>query len=110
MPATETTQDTTPPLPPCRATSTQTKMAADSSLRAASANKKDKLPERVVLWDETEVAKKQVNQVGTSACGATAVLNVLVRKDKTLRLANENLKKKLLARVLQMIYSMSLFS
>ena len=53
-------------------------MAADSS-HAANANEKDKLPERVVLWDETEVAEKQVNQVGTSACGATAVLNVLVR-------------------------------
>ena len=54
------------------------KMAADS-LHAA--NEKAKLPERVVLWDETEVAEKQVNQVGTSACGATAVLNILVRKD-----------------------------
>ena len=43
------------------------------------ANEKVKLPERVILWDETEVVKKQVNQVGTSACGATAVLNVLVR-------------------------------
>ena len=87
MPAiTETAQDTTLPLPPCRATSTQTKMAADSSLRAL--NERDKLPERVVLWDEAEVAKKQVNQVGTSACGATAVLNVLVRKDKTSRLQN----------------------
>lgn len=38
-----------------------------------------KLPERVVLWDETEVAKKQIEQVGASACGATAVLNVLVK-------------------------------
>ncbi|PFX27994.1 uncharacterized protein LOC111326892 [Stylophora pistillata] len=36
-----------------------------------------KLPERVVLWDETEVAEKQIEQVGASACGATAVLNVL---------------------------------
>lgn len=53
-------------------------MAADSSLHAA--NEDDKLPERVVLWDETEAAEKQVKQVGTSACGATAVLNVLVRK------------------------------
>ncbi|KAJ7337156.1 hypothetical protein OS493_010010 [Desmophyllum pertusum] len=50
-------------------------MAADSSLHAA--NEDDKLPERVVLWDETEAAEKQVKQVGTSACGATAVLNVL---------------------------------
>lgn len=57
------------------------KMAADS-LHAANEN--DKLPERVVLWDETDVAEKQVNQVGTSACtcGATAVLNVLVRQDR----------------------------
>lgn len=53
-------------------------MAADTSLHAG--NEEDRLPERVVLWDETEVEKKQVKQVGTSACGATAVLNVLVRK------------------------------
>lgn len=55
-------------------------MAAGNILHAAK--EKDKLPERVVLWDETEVAEKQVNQVGTSACGATAVLNVLVRQDR----------------------------
>lgn len=59
---------------------TETKMAAGSSL-AANEAEKDKLPERIVLWDETEVVEKQVNQVGTSACGATAVLNVLVRQD-----------------------------
>lgn len=52
-------------------------MAADTLLHAV--NEEDKLPERIVLWDETEVAEKQVKQVGTSACGATAVLNVLVR-------------------------------
>jgi len=71
-------KSTTPPLPPSRLSfySTQTKMAAHSS---RAANEKDKLPERVVLWDETEVAEKQINQVCTSACGATAVLNVLVR-------------------------------
>lgn len=57
-------------------------MAAGSSL-AANEAEKDKLPERIVLWDETEVVEKQVNQVGTSACGATAVLNVLVRLQKS---------------------------
>ena len=66
-----------PPLPQTFLVVVQLKMAA-GSLQAA--NEKDKLPERVVLWDETEVAKRQVNQVGTSACGATAVLNVLVRR------------------------------
>ena len=55
-------------------------IAVDSCSHAA--NEKDKLPERVVLWDETEVTEKQINQVGTSACGATAVLNVLVRQGK----------------------------
>ena len=66
-------------------------MADDGS---HAANEKDELPERVVLWDETEVAEKQVNQVGTSACGATAVLNVLVRQDRTLRLENLKNRKK----------------
>lgn len=42
------------------------------------------LPERVVLWDDSEAEEKQVKQGGTSACGATAVLNVLVRKKKLL--------------------------
>lgn len=52
------------------------KMATECSLHALE---EDKLPERVVLWDETEVSEKQIRQVGVSACGATAVLNVLVR-------------------------------
>lgn len=55
--------------------------AGSSNSLAANEAEKDKLPERIVLWDETEVVEKQVNQVGTSACGATAVLNVLVRQD-----------------------------
>ena len=38
------------------------------------------LPDRVILWDEKEVAAKQIKQVGASACGATAALNVLVRE------------------------------
>lgn len=55
-------------------------MASDPSLL----NEDDNLPERVVLWDETEADEKQVEQVGASACGATAVLNVLVRKNNNL--------------------------
>ena len=50
-------------------------MASDPSIEAAEG-----LPERVLLWNETEAEEQQVNQVGASACGATAVLNVLVRK------------------------------
>ena len=60
-------------------------MAAD---RSFSLNEQDRLPERVVLWNETEAAEKQVKQVGASACGATAVLNVLVRKNPAIN--NEN--------------------
>ncbi|XP_018333107.1 uncharacterized protein LOC108742406 isoform X2 [Agrilus planipennis] len=32
---------------------------------------------KVMLWSEEEAAKKQIPQIGVSACGATAVLNVL---------------------------------
>ena len=54
-------------------------MAADSSFDCP-ADRKDiyKFPERVVLWDEDEAEDKQIKQVGASACGATAALNVLV--------------------------------
>lgn len=54
-------------------------MASDPSVL-----KVEGLPERVVLWNDSEAEEKQVKQVGTSACGATAVLNVLVRKKKLL--------------------------
>jgi hypothetical protein len=37
------------------------------------------LPSKVMLWSDKEAALKQIEQVGTSACGATAALNVLVR-------------------------------
>ena len=33
--------------------------------------------EKVMIWNEVEACKRQINQVGTSACGATAVINVL---------------------------------
>lgn len=37
----------------------------------------DGLPASVLLWSDAEAEEKQVKQLGTSACGATAVLNVL---------------------------------
>ena len=37
---------------------------------------KDKI-EKIMIWNEVEACKRQVNQVGVSACGATAVINVL---------------------------------
>lgn len=52
-------------------------MASDPFLVAAKG-----FPERVLLWNDTEAEQKQVKQVGISACGATSVLNVLVRKKK----------------------------
>ena len=30
-----------------------------------------------MIWNEVEACKRQINQVGASACGATAVINVL---------------------------------
>ena len=50
-------------------------MAADSSFHCPADRK---FPERVILWDEDEAEDKQIKQVGASACGATAALNVLV--------------------------------
>ena len=32
------------------------------------------------FWDQEEAKQKQVEQIGASACGATAILNVMVRK------------------------------
>lgn len=34
--------------------------------------------EKTMIWSEQEAATKQITQIGTSACGATAVLNVLL--------------------------------
>ena len=34
--------------------------------------------EKVMIWNEYEAYVVQVKQIGTSACGPTAVLNVLV--------------------------------
>lgn len=36
--------------------------------------------EKVMIWNEYEAYVVQVKQIGTSACGPTAVLNVLVSK------------------------------
>ncbi|XP_037085619.1 uncharacterized protein LOC119106126 [Pollicipes pollicipes] len=35
-------------------------------------------PEKVMIWTEREVLTRQVTQIGRSACGATAVINVLL--------------------------------
>ena len=37
--------------------------------------------EKIMIWNEVEACKRQVNQVGVSACGATAVINVLQALD-----------------------------
>ena len=33
--------------------------------------------EKTMIWTELEACKRQVNQIGVSACGATALINVL---------------------------------
>ncbi|XP_026763046.1 uncharacterized protein LOC113521646 [Galleria mellonella] len=35
-------------------------------------------PERSMIWSEREACERQVTQIGTSACGATAVVNVFI--------------------------------
>jgi hypothetical protein len=35
--------------------------------------------ERTMIWSEQEACVKQVTQISTSACGATAAINVLVK-------------------------------
>lgn len=32
-----------------------------------------------MIWKESEAREKQATQIGTSACGATAVINTLVK-------------------------------
>ena len=34
--------------------------------------------DKVMIWSEYEAYLLQVKQIGTSACGATAVINILV--------------------------------
>lgn len=34
---------------------------------------------KCMIWIEQEACVKQITQIGTSACGATAVINVIVR-------------------------------
>ena len=36
-----------------------------------------KIIEKTMIWTELEACKRQVNQIGVSACGATALINVL---------------------------------
>ena len=36
-----------------------------------------KVIEKTMIWTELEACKRQVNQIGVSACGATALINVL---------------------------------
>jgi len=59
---------------------------------------------KVMIWSEEEAALKQIEQVGTSACGATAALNVLVKN------ILENFVKNLIMiinRIRGMIFSIS---
>lgn len=35
-----------------------------------------------MIWKEPEAREKQATQIGTSACGATAVINTLVHKTR----------------------------
>ena len=53
---------------------------ASKSSETHETNKKQptkKVVEKTMIWTELEACKRQVNQVGVSACGATALVNVL---------------------------------
>ncbi|XP_067002011.2 uncharacterized protein [Anabrus simplex] len=49
----------------------------DSNVEGSQDGLKSPL-ERVMIWSEPEACAKQVTQISTSACGATAVVNVLL--------------------------------
>jgi hypothetical protein len=50
--------------------------AGDLDLQDALQNTMD-VVEKTMIWTELEACKRQVSQIGVSACGATAVINVL---------------------------------
>ena len=50
-------------------------------LRMLDPNKSVETVEKTMIWTELEACKRQVNQVGVSACGATALINVLQALD-----------------------------
>ena len=57
---------------------TQTPVDAESLENTADkSQKQEKILEKTMIWTELEACKRQVNQVGVSACGATALVNVL---------------------------------
>lgn len=46
--------------------------------RKRRGNKPHCFIEKIMIWNEYEAYVLQVKQIGTSACGPTAILNVLV--------------------------------
>ena len=75
----------------------------------------EELPDKVMLWDDNEMERKYVEQVGVSACGATAVVNLLVRIERLRRAgereaARENLREVLTASFSLLSFLSSLFS
>jgi len=61
---------------------TQTPVDAESLENTADkSQKQEKILEKTMIWTELEACKRQVNQVGVSACGATAIVNVLQALD-----------------------------
>ena len=81
---------------------------------ATSSEDFEELPDKVMLWDDNEMERKYVEQVGVSACGATAVVNLLVRIERLRRAgereaARENLREVLTAsfsRFLSLFFSL----
>ena len=51
-----------------------------TSEEAAEETRSEELPAKVMIWSETELKQKHVKQLGASACGATAVVNLLVSR------------------------------
>ncbi|KAI5633756.1 hypothetical protein NE865_13503 [Phthorimaea operculella] len=66
--------DTTTTAPVTSTTTVTTTVATTSSTAAASCVE----PPRCMVWSEREACERQVTQIGTSACGATAIVNVFV--------------------------------
>lgn len=61
-----------PPINPASLSVDPRKPSEPSTYQAES------LTDKVMIWSESEACKRQVSQIGTSACGATSLINVLL--------------------------------
>ncbi len=68
-------------LPPPASSSPQTSPLTNAVSDVDETRNISSLTEKTMIWTESEACRRQVTQIGTSACGATAVINVLQALD-----------------------------